>query len=76
MTTKGQITVPLEVRTRLGLETGSRVDFTEREDGYLLSVRKISGADLAGLLHKPGVAVSLEDMERAIADGALEGASL
>ena len=32
MTTKGRVTVPIEVRKRLGLSTGDELDFTE-EDG-------------------------------------------
>jgi AbrB family looped-hinge helix DNA binding protein len=76
MTTKGQITVPAEVRARLGLEAGSKVDFAEQDGGYLLSVKTIRGADLAGILPKPETPVSLEQMERAIAEGAIEGAAL
>lgn len=33
---KGQVTVPMEVRDRLGLETGTVVLFEMREDGVLL----------------------------------------
>jgi AbrB family looped-hinge helix DNA binding protein len=76
MTTKGQITVPAEVRARLGLTAGAKVVFTEHEDGYVMSVKGISGADLAGSLPKPSTPVSLEEMERGIAAGAVAGAAL
>jgi antitoxin PrlF len=33
MTSKGQITVPIEVRRRLGLRAGSRVSFVPTGDG-------------------------------------------
>ncbi len=33
LTSKGQITIPVQVRTALGLETGDRVEFVEMEDG-------------------------------------------
>ncbi|MCI4605520.1 AbrB/MazE/SpoVT family DNA-binding domain-containing protein, partial [Pseudomonas fluorescens] len=29
LTSKGQITIPVQVRTALGLETGDRVEFVE-----------------------------------------------
>jgi AbrB family looped-hinge helix DNA binding protein len=76
MTTKGQITVPAEVRARLGLEAGTKVVFTESDGGYLLSVKGVTGASLAGIIPKPPTPVSLEDMERGIAAGAVEGARL
>jgi AbrB family looped-hinge helix DNA binding protein len=76
MTTKGQITVPAAVREKLGLEAGSRVDFTEQDGGYLISVRTVRAADLAGALPKPARPVSLEEMDRAIAEGAIASAAL
>jgi AbrB family looped-hinge helix DNA binding protein len=76
MTTKGQITVPAEVRARLGLKAGTKVVFTERDDGYLVSVKGLVGSDLAGSLPKPSRSVSVEDMERGIAVGAADGAGL
>lgn len=36
VSSKGQITVPVEVRDRLGLETGTVVVFDVRDDGVLL----------------------------------------
>jgi antitoxin PrlF len=33
VTSKGQITLPKEIRDRLGLKTGDRVAFRERPDG-------------------------------------------
>jgi antitoxin PrlF len=32
ISSKGQLTVPLEIRKRLGLETGDRVEFVVEED--------------------------------------------
>jgi AbrB family looped-hinge helix DNA binding protein len=76
MTSKGQITVPVEVRARLGLTAGARVEFIEHESGYLISAKPLRGADLAGLLPRPAVPVPLEQMERDIADSAVEAAGL
>ncbi|MDH4987623.1 AbrB/MazE/SpoVT family DNA-binding domain-containing protein [Aminobacter anthyllidis] len=33
VTTKGQVTIPKEIRDRLGIEPGSEVEFVERADG-------------------------------------------
>ena len=36
ITSKGQITIPVEVRKRLGLKTGDRVGFIENENGEII----------------------------------------
>jgi antitoxin PrlF len=33
VTSKGRVTIPVEVRRSLGLKSGSRVDFVPRADG-------------------------------------------
>ncbi len=72
MTTKGQITVPKEVREDLGLTAGSTVMFVKVAEGqYRLLARTGSMADLDGLLRRPGQQkVELDEMEEAIAGGA------
>lgn len=68
LTSKGQITLPQEVRKQLRLKPGDRVDFEIGEDGQV-RLRPIRGdlRALKGLLEQPGRAVvSLEEMERAI----------
>ena len=73
MTSKGQLTVPAEVRARLGLHTGSRVSFVETSDGtYELRVERGSIQDLKGLLHHDGPPKTLEEMDEGIAAGAAE----
>ena len=68
LTSKGQITIPIQVRTALGLETGDRVEFVELEDGkFSMIATSKTVHDLKGLIQKPASAVSLEDMNRAIA---------
>lgn len=39
MTTKGQVTIPKEVRDRQGIRPGSEVDFVERNDGVVALVK-------------------------------------
>ena len=67
MTTKGQITVPKEVRDRLGLRPGDRVRFIVEEDGrvqMLPAKRDIS--ELVGILPRPTRSLSVEEMDEAI----------
>lgn len=68
LTSKGQITIPVQVRTALGLETGDRVEFVETEDGkFSIIAASKTVQDLKGLIRKPAHAVSIDDMNRAIA---------
>ena len=75
VTSKGRITLPLEVRESLGLRTGSRVSFVRTEDGrYELIPGTGTVQDLRGVLSSAGAAalVTLEQMEDAVAAGAGE----
>jgi AbrB family looped-hinge helix DNA binding protein len=38
---KGQVTIPVEIRRKLGLKKGDRVAFIETEDGVLISPREV-----------------------------------
>ncbi|SDS56793.1 looped-hinge helix DNA binding domain-containing protein, AbrB family [Pseudomonas trivialis] len=68
LTSKGQITIPVQVRTALGLETGDRVEFVEMEDGkFSMIAASKTVKDLKGLISRPAKAVSIEDMNQAIA---------
>jgi AbrB family looped-hinge helix DNA binding protein len=68
LTSKGQLTLPQAIRTRLRVQTGDTVDFVIEPDGTV--VVRAGGSDvsaLRGLLHKVGrPAVTLEAMEDAI----------
>jgi AbrB family looped-hinge helix DNA binding protein len=67
LTSKGQITLPKPVRTKLGLEAGNRVEFVETPEGFLVrpATRDIRG--LKGTLPKPLRPVTIAAMNRAIA---------
>ena len=39
ISSKGQTTIPAEVREKLGLQTGDRIAFIEMEQGYLIIPR-------------------------------------
>lgn len=38
---KGQVTIPLEIRKKLGLKKGDRVAFVETENGVLISPQEL-----------------------------------
>ena len=72
VTKKGQTTLPKPVRDSLGLRAGDRVRYViAHGEARILPVRPISR--LFGALRHDGPAVTVEEMERAIADGACEG---
>ena len=72
LTTKGQTTIPKEVREHLKLNAGDKLDFVIGSDGQvMLKPATIDVRDLKGLLKRPGrKPVSLEQMNAAIAAGA------
>jgi len=39
ITTKGQVTIPLMVRRRMGLGPGDKIEFQETANGFLLTKR-------------------------------------
>lgn len=51
LTSKGQVTIPVEIRRRYGLETGTEVDFVAEAAGpRLVPVKRRSLMDLYGSL--------------------------
>ena len=69
VTSKGQITIPASVRAALGIDTGSRIEFVETEKGKYAIVPATSPVQaLKGMLRKPDKPVSIESMNRAIAE--------
>jgi antitoxin PrlF len=72
LTSKGQITIPVKVRTALGVDAGDRIEFVETEKGHFAIVAATrSVRELNGLFHrKRRKPVSIEEMNVAIARGA------
>ena len=67
LTSKGQVTIPMEVRQRMGLDTGDRIEFVLLEGGeYAIRPAIDDVRSLKGLLRKPPKPVSIEDMNAAI----------
>ncbi len=72
VTSKGQITIPAEVRAELGLKAGDSVMFYRNPvGGYSVLARNKSIRDLKGILPRPARAVSIEEMNEAIAEEAV-----
>lgn len=70
VTSKGQITIPVEVRKKLGLKPGDRVRFIEGENGeYIFRAKTGSIMDLKGFLKWTGKPVTIEEMNETIAQG-------
>ncbi len=71
VTSKGQITIPVEVRRALGLRPGTRVAFVRNESGsFELRLDAHSVRVLKGIVPPPPTPVTLDDMDRAVAEGA------
>jgi antitoxin PrlF len=73
VTSKGQITLPRDVRQALGLDAGDKIDFVEVEGGFKLvalrkDVRALKGR-FAGRVERP---VTIDEMDDAIAQAAAE----
>ncbi len=68
---KGQVTIPVAIRRKLGIEPGTPVRFVERDGLVVLEKVETDIASLFGILQTKHP-VSLEDMDEAIADAVVE----
>lgn len=66
LTSKGQTTIPKEIRDSLHMKEGDLMTFTLLPDGtVLLRVKNKSAMQVAGRLHKKGrKALPIEDLSR------------
>lgn len=76
ITSKGQTTIPKEVREKLNLRPGDKINFTVESDGRVyIQPLNVDVEELSGILHKPGrKVVSIEEMNQVIEEcgGSLE----
>ena len=69
LTSKGQITIPADVRRLLNVQTGDRVEFVQIEPGrFELVAATHSVRELKGLFGKAVRTVSIAEMNRVVAE--------
>jgi AbrB family looped-hinge helix DNA binding protein len=67
VTSKGQVTIPKEIRDRLRVRPGDRVTFRERPDGTIVvEAQTVDLLSLVGTLKPRRRGVSVEDMNEAL----------
>lgn len=72
LTSKGQLTLPAELRKRLNLQPGDRLDCVLQDDGSILMCpRKRPQQNLKGIIPKPAQPLTLEQIEDCIRQGPL-----
>lgn len=72
VTSKGQVTVPQEVRHRLGVRAGGRLRFIMEDDRIVLQRPNESIDDLVGILGKPPRRLTLEQIAEAAPKAVVE----
>jgi antitoxin PrlF len=68
LTSKGQTTIPKEVREHLKLQSGDQIDFVIRPDGTVnLRAATVHVRELKGILHRKNMKpLSIDEMNDAI----------
>lgn len=71
VTSKGQITIPKEIRDEMGISRGDRVELRKQADGtVVLEKATLKLSSLRGMLGRSTTSVSIEAMDKAIKKGA------
>lgn len=67
LTSKGQMTLPKDVRDDLKLKPGDKIEFVKQDGRYVLRAKNVRAADLAGVLGRPpkGRGMTVEEMDEA-----------
>ena len=68
VSSKGQVVIPSDIRKRLGLVQGSLLRFVMEQDSVRLLAAAGDVRSLKGRLKLPDQAVTLADMDSAVAD--------
>jgi AbrB family looped-hinge helix DNA binding protein len=62
VTTKGQVTIPRELRTKFHIDTNSNVDFVEEDGRVVLKIERRSASPLLSLVGKGDVRLSTDEI--------------
>lgn len=69
ITSKGQTTIPVEIRERLGLHAGDRIAFIEVEHGFMIVPRNRRIETLFGSLSDYAIpGTNVEDYDRSLGE--------
>jgi antitoxin PrlF len=66
LSSKGQIVIPKEVRDKLGIEAGDRIQFIEEDDGFKIVPATRDIRALKGIVPKRSQPVTIEAMNAAV----------
>lgn len=67
LTSKGQTTIPQDIRNFLALKAGDKIEFFIEGDHVIMAPLTVDARELKGMLPKRKKKVTLADMKRAIA---------
>jgi antitoxin PrlF len=62
MTTRGQITIPAEIREKLNLHSGNKLEFILKDGQIIVLPINQSIKNLKGILPKPNFSLTCEEM--------------
>jgi AbrB family looped-hinge helix DNA binding protein len=74
LTSKGQATIPKAIREHLGLKPGDRIKFFLHPDGSVVLLPKLPATALRGMVAGRRLRATIEEMNEAVAEGALDAA--
>ena len=66
MTSRGQITIPAKIREKLRLNSGNKLEFIIKNDYILMVPVNKNLKELKGILAKPKIKLSCEEMNEVI----------
>ena len=69
---KGRATIPKAIRDHLHLASGDRIKFFLHPDGGAVILPKLRTSALKGMVRSPKLRVSIEEMESAVTEGAVD----
>ena len=73
LTSKGQVTIPAEIRLALGIAAGDKISFEPQGEAVVLRVvEALSVQSIRGMFGKSAIKATLDDMANAVRERAAE----